>query len=101
MVFRTPYCDENQIKSDITRLSISIEVFAFDSHSLDGKTAESTREVIWSGKVNTAEDPVIVVQVPENGSSKGQVCVFWKLMILLGPLILVVKCSVGTSLTSL
>lgn len=88
VVLRTPYQDETQLKVYITRLHIVLEAHAISSQahashsadSLQGHTGNQPRDVIWSGKVDVLEDPVIVVEESEEDNEDDRtLLVLWKL----------------------
>ncbi|MCJ1475964.1 hypothetical protein MMC13_004628 [Lambiella insularis] len=88
VVLRTPYQDESQLKVYISRLHIVLEAHAISSpsstaHSADPRQVQAVnqpRDVIWSGKIDVLEDPIIVVEESEEGDEDGQaVLVIWKL----------------------
>ena len=96
VVLRTPYQDEGQLKGYISRLQIVLEAHATSSSpragdSHQGQTINQPRDVIWSGKVNVSEDPIIVVEESDDGDEGQAVLVIWRLSAFLSrvPLYLV------------
>ena len=72
------------MKAYIARLSISVEAHAVNGlvgGGRDGAPQSVTREVLWSGKVGTNEDPVIVVEETEGSEDGDQrdMFIIWKL----------------------
>ncbi|MCJ1284750.1 hypothetical protein MMC26_004086 [Xylographa opegraphella] len=89
VVLRTPYQNEAQLKGYISRLQIVLEAHATtsaprtgDSHQ--GQTMNQLRDVIWSGKVNVLEDPIIVVEESDDIDDGQAVLVIWRLTAFLG-----------------
>ena len=87
MVLRARYHDETQLKTHISRLSIILEAHAIStiSHPVHPGDAHSNtsgsqpRDVIWSGKVNVVEDPIIVVEESDDEEDGHAVLVIWRL----------------------
>ena len=84
VVLRTPYQDEAQLKGYISRLQIVLEAHATSSSpragdSHQGQNINQPRDVIWSGKVNITEDPIIVLEGSDEGDAGQAVLVIWKL----------------------
>jgi len=98
-VLRTPYHDETQLKSDLSQLAISLNVYAInhppkpadDGNTPQGPPPVQSKDLIWSGCVSTADDPVIVVQRSSDNSGGQHVLVFWKLSVFLGRLLLSIR----------
>lgn len=91
-MLRTLYHDESQLKLDISRLAVSLEVHAINSppnaprrQQVDGggQVKDQNRDVLWSGSINTSDDPIVVVRGSESMGERPQVYVFWKLTLLL------------------
>ena len=94
-MLRTPYHGERQLKSDVSRLVVSLEIHAINSppnapdrrheQQADGgaQVKDQNKDVIWSGSINMADDPITVVQGSDNENERRQVYVFWKLTVLL------------------
>ena len=83
-MLQTSYQEEDGLKAYIARLSISVEAHAVNGlggEGRDGAPQNVTREVLWSGKVATREDPVIVVEEAEDGEDEDQrdIFIIWKL----------------------
>ena len=89
VVLRTPYQDEAQLKGYISRLQIVLEAHAISllphtGEPHQGQANNQPRDVIWSGKVNVSEDPIIVVEESEDDGGEGQaVLVIWRLIAFL------------------
>ncbi|MCJ1385036.1 hypothetical protein MMC17_008154 [Xylographa soralifera] len=88
VVLRTPYQDETQLKGYISRLHIVLEAHAISSlsrggDSHQGQTVNQPRDVIWSGKVNVSEDPIIVVEESDDDDEGQAVLVIWRLIAFL------------------
>ena len=90
VVLQTPYQEEDGLKAYIERLSISLEAHALNGlggEGRDGGPPTVVREVLWSGKVATREDPVIIVEEAEDGEDEDQrdMFIIWKMTALLSP----------------
>lgn len=82
VVLQTPYLDEDALRSYLSRLVITLEAHARNSVHTKGPGVPLDHEPIFSGSVNESDDPVIVVQAPEegaDGSDQGHILVVWKL----------------------
>lgn len=87
VVLQTPYFNELQLKSYISRLAINVEAHAF-SYSSPSKEQESSkdqspsqsRDIIWSSTVNTAEEPLIIVQQKDSQDESPLVYIVWKVL---------------------
>lgn len=92
-MLRTSYHDEPQLKQDISRLAVSLEVHAINSllnipgnhhaQQVDGSghVKDQNRDILWSGSINTSDDPIVVVRASDNVEEQPQVYVFWKLTV--------------------
>lgn len=85
VVLRTPYFDEIQLNSYISRLAIRVEAHAFSSSSpskeQEGSKDQSPsqgRDIIWFSTVNTAEEPLIIVQQKDSQDENPHVYIVWK-----------------------
>ncbi|KAF4627093.1 hypothetical protein G7Y89_g11058 [Cudoniella acicularis] len=81
VVLQTPYFDERALRSYLGRLVINLEAQVVNAQpdNYDGPPAQ---EVIYSGSVQDGEDPLIVVQGPdeaEDSAGEGHILVVWKL----------------------
>lgn len=96
-MLRTPYHDELQLRQDISRLAVSLEVHAINSppaapgnHAQQvvggSQVKDQNRDILWSGSIDTSDDPIVVVRGSENVEEQPQVYVFWKLTVLLSQL---------------
>ncbi|MCJ1245034.1 hypothetical protein MMC30_002235 [Trapelia coarctata] len=88
VVLRTRYLDETQLKANISSLAIILEAHAISttphaSHPGDIQQGNQTRDVIWSGKVNVGEDPIIVVEESDDDDNGQNVLLIWKLIAFL------------------
>ena len=94
-MLRTPYQDEPKLKSYLSRLAIALEAHAISSVLTDtsardashGLSSGQARDVIWAGKVNTGEEPVIVIEEAIEGEDSRDMFVIWKLIAFLSLLI--------------
>ena len=94
-MLRTPYQDEQSLKAYISRLSVGLEAHAVSSPSAEANSSDArngtsggqARDIIWSGKVDTAEEPVIVVEEATEDDDTRDMFVIWKLTALLSALI--------------
>lgn len=92
VVIRTPYHEEPQLKSYIDRLAIIVEAQAFSTASIASTTKDSnaqrdssqsqSRDVIWSGPVDMAQEPVIIVQEEDEAEGR-HVFFIWKIVAFL------------------
>lgn len=93
-MLRTPYHDEPRLRQDISRLAVSLDVHAINSpptalgnHAQQvvggSQVKDQNRDILWSGSINTSEDPIVVVRGSENPEERPQVYVFWKLTVIL------------------
>ncbi|KAL3428053.1 hypothetical protein PVAG01_01562 [Phlyctema vagabunda] len=82
VVLQTPYFDERSLRSYLGRLAITLEVQVVNT------TAESyegppPQETIFTGAIQDNEDPVIVVQDPDESGGEGHILVVWKVLAFL------------------
>lgn len=85
-MLQTPYFDERALRSYLGRISINLEAQVVN-HSDVYETGPVGQEVIYSGSVQDSEDPLIVVQGPDENddrSGQGHILVVWKLAAFLG-----------------
>lgn len=81
IVLRTPYFDERTLRSYLGRLDIQLEGQVINGHSDNPDTAPA-QEIIYNGSVQDGEDPIVVVQGPEDSGdspSDGHILVVWKM----------------------
>jgi hypothetical protein len=81
VVLQTPYINENALRSYLARLVINVEAQVVNTQpeNYDGPPSQ---EVIYNGSIQDSEDPLIVVQGPdesEGDAGKGHILVVWKL----------------------
>jgi hypothetical protein len=94
IVLRTACTDEAPLKEYVSRLCVALEAHAISTVS--GPSAEGpsgpggnqTRDIIWSGRVNVADDPIIVLEDleeshREDGKSPRSALLIWKTSIFL------------------
>ena len=73
IILRTPYQDEATLKSYLNRLAVNLDIQARGSplrspggHDTPRETSPSrTEDTLWSGNIDTSEDPFIIVQEEE------------------------------------
>jgi len=81
VVLQTPYFDERTLKSYLGRLVINLEARVVNSQA-DNHEGPPGQETIYSGSVRDSEDPLIVVQGPDEtnrASDEGHILVVWKM----------------------
>jgi len=86
IVLQTPYFDERTLRSYLGRLVINLEAQVVNAPS-EPHEGPAGQEIIYSGSVQNSEDPLIVVQGPdesEDSSGEGHILVVWKLCAFLG-----------------
>ena len=91
IILRTPYQDEATLKSYLTRLVVSLDIQARGSplrspggHEKPRETSPSrTEDTLWSGNIDTSEDPFIVVQEEEEHESTRTILAIWTTRALL------------------
>ena len=78
-MLQTPYQEEQTLKSYVSRLDIALEAHAISSNPGHPATGESQpKDVIWSGTIDVAEDPVLVVEESEEDDEARSVFIIWK-----------------------
>lgn len=80
VVLQTPYFDERTLRSYLGRLVINLEAQVVNQ--TDAQDALPAHEVIYSSSVQDSEDPLIVVQGPDDsdeGEGEGHILMVWKL----------------------
>ena len=85
IILRTPYQDEASLKSYLTRLAVNLDIQAKGSplrspsgHDTSRDTSPSrTEDTLWSGTVDTTEDPLIVVHEEEEHDSTRTILAIW------------------------
>lgn len=91
IILRTPYQDEATLKSYLTRLAVNLDIQAKGSplrspggHDTSRETSPSrTEDTLWSGSIDTSEDPFIVVHEEEEYDSTRTILVIWTTRALL------------------
>ncbi|TVY26539.1 hypothetical protein LHYA1_G003963 [Lachnellula hyalina] len=81
VVLQTPYFDERALRSYLERLMINLEATVVNTQQ-ENYGGPPAQEVIYSGSVQDSEDPLIVVQGPdesEGSSGAGHILVVWKI----------------------
>ncbi|KAI9775974.1 MAG: hypothetical protein M1839_000673 [Geoglossum umbratile] len=92
IVLRTPYIEEDTLKSYLSRLTINIDAHAINKQQqlfTDGQPVHpgQLKELLYSGKIQDFEDPLIIVHgsgEESNNSEKGYIVAVWKLNVFLG-----------------
>lgn len=91
IVFQTTLFDESQFRSYLSRLSLTLEARAY------GKTATSSssqttnaerspsrnEDVIWSGNIETKDEPIISIQASKENPAEHVVLTLWNVTIKL------------------
>ncbi len=78
---QTPYFDERTLRSYLGRLVINLEAQVVNSQP-ENHESPPGQETIYSGSVQDSEDPLIIVQGPDDAdqsSGEGHILVVWKL----------------------
>ena len=91
IILRTPYQDEATLKSYLTRLAVNLDIQAKGSplrspggHDTSRETSPSrTEDTLWSGSIDTSEDPFTVVHEEEEHDSTRTILVIWTTRALL------------------
>lgn len=91
IILRTPYQDEATLKSYLTRLAVNLDIQARGSplrspggHDAPRETSPSrTEDTLWSGSIDTSEDPFIVVQEEEDHDPTRTILAVWTTRALL------------------
>ncbi|TVY88708.1 hypothetical protein LAWI1_G003814 [Lachnellula willkommii] len=81
VVLQTPYFDERALRSYLERLIINLEATVVNTQQ-ENYGGPPAQEVIYSGFVQDSEDPLIVVQGPdesEGSAGDGHILVVWKI----------------------
>ncbi|KAG0650035.1 hypothetical protein D0Z07_3875 [Hyphodiscus hymeniophilus] len=81
VVLQTPYFDERALKSYLGRLVINLEAQVVNAQ---GENVEGPpgQEIIYSGSIKDSDDPLIVVQGPDETDKRpgeGHILVVWKM----------------------
>jgi hypothetical protein len=78
---QTPYFDERALRSYLGRLIINLEAQVINAQP-DNHEGPPGQETIYSGSIQDSEDPLIIVQAPDDThqtSGEGHILVVWKL----------------------
>ena len=86
ITLRTPYKDEAHLKSFIARYTVSLEVLAYGfqqrpSEGPNGSKESSpsrSEDVLWSGVIDSPEEPITIVREEKESVSGRHVLVIWK-----------------------
>ncbi|KUJ20316.1 uncharacterized protein LY89DRAFT_440277 [Mollisia scopiformis] len=81
IVLQTPYFDERTLRSYLGRLDIHLEAQVVNAHS-DNPESSPGQEVIYNGSIQDGEDPIVVVQGPDESlrnPTEGHILVVWKM----------------------
>ncbi|KAJ6131232.1 hypothetical protein N7523_001692 [Penicillium sp. IBT 18751x] len=71
IVLRLSDCTESTLKYYLPRLEIKLDIFAVDPADSVAENPTSTREIIFSGLVNTEEEPLVVFNEFEGDEGTG------------------------------
>lgn len=87
-VLRTPYQDETQLRSYLTRLSINLEARAYGNSQPKATGAEErspvrNEDIVWSGNVDTEKEPFVTIQEESTGSKQQVVLATWSVTVKL------------------
>ncbi|KAH0544067.1 hypothetical protein FGG08_001685 [Glutinoglossum americanum] len=91
VILRTTYLEEDTLKSYLSRLTITLEAHAVNKQQqlpMEGQSSHAGqfKELIYSGRIQDFEDPLIIVHGPGeagNGVEKSHIVTVWKLNVLL------------------
>ena len=91
LALRCPYHDEVSLKDLISRLAVNIEAHAVSSPASatrpnDGNApplGNQPRDVVWSKKLDTEEDPLIVMLGSDEEHGSQEVLLVWKMFAFL------------------
>lgn len=94
MVLRTSCCKELELRSLVSRLGIVLEAYVVGSpQSSNGQdpphqvSVPNSRDMIWSSAVDTAEEPVIIIQQRDGYNARPCVYAIWKISAVLRELL--------------
>jgi hypothetical protein len=80
IVLRLSDCTESTLKHYLPRLEVKLDVFAVDPAESVAENPTPTREIIFSGLVNTDEDPLVVFNEFEGDEGTGNhVYLIWNI----------------------
>lgn len=91
IILRTPYQDEATLNSYLTRLAVNLDIQAKGSplrspggHDTPRETSPSrTEDTLWSGNIDTSEDPFIIVQEEGENDTTRTILAIWTTRALL------------------
>ena len=86
IVLRTPYHGELQLKSSLDQVEITIQAQVFGNFPANqlGKDVQrdsspsQNRDIIWTGTVDTTQEPMIIVQQENDNATDRHVFVVWR-----------------------
>lgn len=79
IVLRLSNCSEDALKVHLPRLEVGVNVAVFTPTPTGPDDTVPGKEVVFTGSVNTNEDPLVVVNMFEGDNKKGNhVYVIWK-----------------------
>lgn len=80
IVLRLSDCTESTLKHYLPRLEVKLDVFAVDPAESVAENPTPTREIIFSGLVNTDEEPLVVFNEFEGDDGTGNhVYLIWNI----------------------
>ncbi|KAH0566083.1 hypothetical protein GP486_000521 [Trichoglossum hirsutum] len=85
VILRTTYLGEDTLKSYLSRLAITLDAYAVSKQQqlpTDGQSAGQPQELVYSGKVQDFEDPLIIVHGSGEGGDEvenSHIITIWKL----------------------
>ncbi|KAL4914146.1 TRAPP trafficking subunit Trs65-domain-containing protein [Aspergillus aurantiobrunneus] len=80
VVLRLSNCSQSSLKSHLQNLDIRVDVFAIDPAEAVAENPTPTRDLIFSGVVDTRADPLVVVNEFEGETGEGNhVYVIWNI----------------------
>ncbi|KAL4879530.1 TRAPP trafficking subunit Trs65-domain-containing protein [Aspergillus karnatakaensis] len=80
IVLRLANCSQNSLKSHLQNLDIRLDAFAIDPAEAVAENPTPTRDLIFSGAVDSLADPLLVVNEFEGESGEGNhVYVIWSI----------------------
>jgi hypothetical protein len=94
VVLRTPAVEEGDLKSYLSRLSLSLECHAVGqqlvkpSDASQPAQARETKELLVSDTISVTDDPLICateIQSEEETESIQYIYIFWKAIVPIGP----------------
>lgn len=91
LVLQTPFQEETDLETLFSRLNISLQARAFgsvvpSSSSQDASANSSpsrVEDIIWSGTIDTSEDPIVVVRESSRQDITHYLHAIWSTTVLL------------------